>query len=80
MNLQLKGLTLVLSLATLTCSPSTPALPSTLILSIRNFSKEAISMILSSTGCTHIPTEEAGPRSATETLASVCAATENICV
>ena len=41
---------LFLSLVTVTESPSAPALPPTLILSRRNFSNEAMSMILSSTG------------------------------
>merc|ERR1712113_104253 len=43
-------ITLVFSRVTDTESPKTPVLPSTLILSCRNFSNDEISMILSSTG------------------------------
>src|SRR5574337_575646 len=41
---------LLFSRVTETASPKAPALPPTLILSRRNFSKEAMSIILSSTG------------------------------
>jgi hypothetical protein len=43
--------TLVLSWLTFTTSPSAPARPPTLMRSARNVSNDAISMILSSTGC-----------------------------
>jgi len=50
---------LLFSRVTVTVSPRAPAFPPTLILSWRNFSREAISMILSSTGLAQSMTKDA---------------------